>query len=126
MLKSKDELFSQAIETIEENEMIFFIEDVVSFVSCGKTKFYEIFPLGSDEMNSIKELLDDNKVKVKAKIRKKLGAGDKAAELLALYKLICTDEERKALSMQRVDHTSKGKRVGKAEKIIISTGNKKA
>lgn len=125
MAYDKDKVLKQATAAIEGNEMIFFIEDVVAFVSCGKTKFYEIFPVDSNEMNNIKELLDNNKIKIKSKIREKLGKGDKAAELLALYKLIATDDERRALSMQHIDHTSKGKRVGKADKIIIKTGNKK-
>ena len=46
-----------------------------------------------------KELLETNKVKMKVHLRQKLSMGDKAAEILALYKLICSDEERKALQM---------------------------
>jgi hypothetical protein len=76
------------------------------------------FSIDSDELNALKAMLDTNKVRMKAKLRTKLADGDKAAEILALYKLIGTDEERRALSMQHVDHTTQGKPIN-----IISLGN---
>ena len=55
---------------------------------------------------------------MKVKLRKKLSEGEKAAEILALYKLIATDEERRALSMQQIDHTTQGEKIN-----LISLGN---
>jgi hypothetical protein len=110
MAYDKKKIYNQAIEAIEKNNL-FFIEDIVAFVPCGKTKFYEFFPPDSNETNILKELLDQNKIKTKSSIRAKLYKGNKAAELLALYKLICTDEERRSLSMQHVDVTTKGQAI---------------
>jgi len=90
----------------------------MAFLPIGKTTFYDFFPPDSNEMNDIKELLDNNKISTKVKLRKKLGEGDKAAEILALYKLIATEEERKALSMQHIDHTTKGEMIN-----VISLGS---
>jgi len=100
-------IFEKAKEQIKKHNL-FFIEDIVAFIPCNKDSFYRFFPTDSDEYDILKELLNDNKIKTKSSIRSKLHKGDRAAELLALYKLICTNEEREALSMQKVDHTSGG------------------
>ncbi len=108
MIYKKQDIYDKSLKAIEE-KMLYFIEDVVAFIPCGKTKFYELFPPESNEMNDIKVKLEINKIQTKVEIRAKLHKGEKAAELLALYKLICTDEERVNLSMTHLDHTSKGK-----------------
>ena len=108
MAYDQKKIYEQAQEQIKKNNL-FFIEDIVAFIPCTKTTFYEFFPLDSDEMNTLKGMLDENKVKTKSAIRSKLFKGSKASELLALYKLICTDQERDALMMTKVDHSTKGK-----------------
>ena len=108
MAYNQKEIYNQCEEAIKKNNL-FFIEDIVAFIPCDKTTFYRFFPVDCNEYNTLKGLLDENKVKTKSAIRSKLFKGNKASELLALYKLICTDEERDALSMQKIDHTSKGK-----------------
>lgn len=117
MRYNKNEIFEKAKQAIIDNSL-YFIEDVVAFLPIVKVTFYDYFPVDSNEMNEIKELLDNNKISTKVKLRKKLGEGEKAAEILALYKLIATDDERRALSMQHVDHTTKGEQIN-----LISLGN---
>ena len=80
-------------------------------IGISKSTFYTFYPDGSEELDAIKELLEDNKITIKSEIREKLRNGDKAAELIALYKLLSSNDERKALSMQHVDHTSNGKTI---------------
>lgn len=110
MAYDKEKLKKQSIEAIEQHNL-FFIEDIVSYLPCSKATFYDHFPAESDELNDIKELLDVNKVKEKVKIRKQLGKSEKAAELLALYRLIATPEEHKKLNQSYVDHTTKDKEI---------------
>jgi hypothetical protein len=117
MAYNKIDIFEKSKKAIEEHSL-YFIEDVVAFLPIVKVTFYDYFPIDSDEMNTIKELLDDNKIATKVKLRKKLGEGEKAAEILALYKLIATEDERRALSMQHVDHTTKGEQIN-----LISLGS---
>lgn len=117
MAYNKDKLYDQAIKAIKKHNL-YFIEDIVAFIPCSKPTFYEHFPVDSNELNNLKELLEDNKVSMKVKLRHRLSQGDKAAEILALYKLIATDSERQALSMQHVDHTSKGEKIN-----IVSLGS---
>jgi len=117
MAYDKEKILEQAKKVIKDNSL-YFIEDVVAFLPIRKSTFYSYFPIDSNEMDDIKELLDDNKISTKVKLRKKLEEGDKAAEILALYKLIATEDERKALSMQHLDHTTKGEQIN-----VISLGN---
>jgi hypothetical protein len=107
MAYDKRKIFEQAKEAIEKNNL-FFIEDIVAFLPITKKTYYEYFPLESDESNELKEMLELNKIKTKSSIRAKLYKGEKAAELLALYRLICTNEERQMLNQNYIDITTKG------------------
>jgi hypothetical protein len=117
MAYDKDKLYQQAEKAIKENDL-FFVEDIVHFLPCCKQTFYDYFPKESDELDALKELLETNKVKTKAKIRTKLFKSDKASELLALYRLIATQEEHQRLNQSYVDHTSKGESVNISEKYL--------
>lgn len=110
MAYNKKKIFQQAKDTIQKNNL-FFVEDIVAFLPVGKTWFYEKFPIDSDEMNTMKRLLEENKVRTKSAIRAKLFKSDKAGELLALYRLVCTPEERIMLNQQYIDHTTRGDKI---------------
>ena len=102
----RDKLYQQAETAIKENNL-FFIEDVVAFIPCSKPTFYEHFPIDSNELNNLKDLLEQNKIRTKSAIRAKLYKSPKASELLALYRLICTPEERKMLNQNYIELTGK-------------------
>lgn len=123
MAYDTEKLFTQALEVVEKYKCIF-IEDVVSFLPCGKSAFYEHFPAESEKMEAIKEKIEVNRVTIKVNIRKKLLDSNKAAELLALYRLICTEDEHKLLNQQYVDHTSKGKKLSAGTTQINFIGHK--
>jgi hypothetical protein len=102
MAYNKEEIFKQACEAIEKNNL-FFVEDIVAWLPISKATLYEFFPLESDELNNLKNLLNINKTKTKSAIRAKLFKSDKAGELLALYRLICDNEERQKLNQQYIE-----------------------
>lgn len=106
MAFDRDKLYQQAETAIKENNL-FFIEDVVAFIPCSKPTFYEHFPIDSNELNNLKDLLEQNKIRTKSAIRAKLYKSPKASELLALYRLICTPEERKMLNQNYIELTGK-------------------
>lgn len=106
----KIELFEKAKEYASLPD-VYFIEDIISFMPCSKTTFYDNFPADSDELNIIKGILDVQKTKKKIELRNILSRSDKAAEVLALYKLIGTDEERKKLSQGFVDISTKDEKI---------------
>jgi len=96
------ELYQRAIDAIDEGKL-FFISDVVDYMGISRATFYEHFKTNSDEMNSIKLALQQNRIRVKISLRAKMARGDNATAMMALYKLIGTEEERRRLSMQEVD-----------------------
>ena len=102
MAYDKNKIFEQAKTEIVKNNL-FFIEDIVAFLPCGKSYFYDTFTLDSDEMHTLKDMLDQNKIKTKSSIRAKLYKSEKAAELLALYRLIATPEEHRLLNQQYIE-----------------------
>ena len=98
MAYDKLEIFKKAKEVTVKNKL-FFIEDIVAFLPCGKTKFYELFPPDANELNKLKELLEQNRVELKVSMRSKWFKSTAPALQMALMKLICTDDERKKLAM---------------------------
>lgn len=106
MAYDRDEIYQQAQAAIRDHNL-FFVADIIAFLPCTTSTFYEWFPAQSEEMEALKKMLDDNKTRTKASIRNKLYKG-KGGDLIALYKMICTDEERKALSMSYVENKHSG------------------
>jgi hypothetical protein len=110
MAYDSSDLMQRAAHEIESKKL-FFVADVISCLGVVDSTFYAHFPVDSKELEYLKEKLNMNRANTKVSIRAKLHKSTAPAALLALYKLICTDEERKALSMQHVDHTSKGEKL---------------
>jgi ACT domain-containing protein len=110
MAMDKNMKLHKAREVIEKHKL-FFIEDVCAFIGISKDTFYRWWPGHSPQYKEIAEMLERNKIETKASIRLKLYQSKKAGELLALYKLIATDEERRMLSMNYHDHTSRGEKI---------------
>lgn len=102
MAYDKDKIFKDA-KKMAEAKNLFFIEDIISLLPCDKTTFYRFFDIKSNEYNELKAILENNRVKTKSAIRAKLFKSEKSAELIALYKLIGTEEERKRLSMSYIE-----------------------
>jgi hypothetical protein len=110
----KDKTYADSLK-LSQTKYFYFIQDIIDYLACGKTTFYTLFPDGSDELNTLKENLFRNRVVKKVALRQKFEEGSDMAKLV-LYKLICSDEERKALSMNYFDETPKG------DKIIFEFG----
>jgi len=108
MAYDKQKIFEQAKEMIVKHKL-FFIEDIVAFLPCAKPTFYDFFPPDSNELNELKGLLETNRTELKVSMRSKWYKSNAPALQMALMKLICTDDERKMLSMQHIDNTTNGK-----------------
>jgi hypothetical protein len=120
MANDKQKIFQQAKDAITQNKL-FFIEDVVAFLPIAKKTYYEYYPIGSDESNELKELLEVNKIKIKSSMRSKWYKSTAPALQLALYKLIAMPEEIKALQMNYTDHTTNGKDITSPIKWVDGT-----
>ena len=110
MAYDKAKIYEQAKELTVKHKL-FFIEDIVAMLPCSKPTFYEMFPLESNELNELKDLIDTNRISIKVGLRKKWNDSDAPALQLSLYKLICSNEERKNLSMTHNDITSDGEKL---------------
>ena len=110
MAYNTKDLLTKAKAAIEKHKL-FFIEDVVAFLPCAKPTFYEHFPNESNERKEIDELLERNKVEIKTSMRSKWYKSEAPALQISLYKLICSQDERKAMSMQHNDVTSGGDKI---------------
>jgi hypothetical protein len=110
MAYDRKKIFEQAKEMIVKHKL-FFIEDIVAFLPCGKTAFYEFFPPDTNEMNELKGLLETNRTELKVSMRSKWYKSNAPALQMALMKLIATPEELKKLSMQYNDHTTGGEKI---------------
>lgn len=100
MAYNTETLFKTAIEAIEKNKL-FFVEDLVAYLPCNRSSFYEHFPADSDKMDVIKEALQKNKIAIKVALRAKWYNSDNATTQLALYKLIGTEEEYHRIANSR-------------------------
>lgn len=106
-------IFDAVKEKIIKDDNIFFIESAIAYTPISKKTFYAWFPPDSEEMKELVALLEKNKLKTKDYIRIKLRMGNKSSELLALYRMICTEDERKAIATNynKTDLTSKDEKI---------------
>jgi len=92
------ELEKKAIEIIQNDDTIHFIQDIVIFMPCSKRTFYDH---KLQELHTIKEGLEKNRTKTKNALRKKWFESGNATTEIALYKLIGTDEESDRINSQK-------------------------
>jgi len=117
MAYNTEDLFNTAIEQIKKHKL-FFIEDIIAFLPCRKSTFYEHFPNDSDYYKRMFEELEQNRTELKVSMRSKWYTSNAPALQMALMKLICNDDERKMLSMQQTDITSGGEKIQSAPTTI--------
>ena len=103
MAYDRIKIYEQAKDLIEKKKL-FFIEDVVTLLPCSRSTFWDYFPDKSDELDSIKELLDKNKIDVKNGLRNKWYNGSNPLTQMALYKLIGTEEEYHRIASTKTEN----------------------
>jgi hypothetical protein len=103
MAYDRTKIYQQALDLIEKKKL-FFIEDVVCLLPCRKSTFYDLFPIDSNEMDTIKELLEKNKIEIKNGLRNKWYNGNNPLTQMALYKLIGTEEEYHRIASTKTEN----------------------
>jgi hypothetical protein len=103
MAYDRIKIYNQALDLIEKKKL-FFIEDVVTLLPISKPTFYEFFEIDSNELNTIKEGLDKNKIEVKNGLRNKWYNGNNPLTQMALYKLIGTEEEYHRIASTKTEN----------------------
>jgi hypothetical protein len=102
-----EDLEKQSIALIEAHGLVF-IDDVCAYLPCSRTTFYD---KGLDKSDDIKNALHKVKTAKKVALRSRWEEGDNATLQMGLYKLLATPEELSALSMQQIDHRTKGESI---------------
>ena len=105
MAYKTSELFETATQAIANNFTVVFIDDIVSYLPCDKATFYRHFPKDCDKYNSLKKGVEENKIRLKEKLRKKMYKSKSVAAWIALYRLIGEADDRRALSQRHFEHT---------------------
>ena len=102
-----EDLENQALALIEARQLVF-IDDICAYLPCSRATFYD---KGLDKLDSIKTALHKVRTSKKVALRAKWEEGDNATLQMGLYKLLATPEELAALSMQHIDHSTKGESI---------------
>jgi hypothetical protein len=98
------ELKEKAVAAIVKYKL-FFMEDVIAYLPCGRTTFYDALQLNRD--TDINEALEKNRVEIKVAMRLKWFNSDHPALQIGLYKLIGSDAEADRLgNKQKLEHSS--------------------
>ena len=111
MEAKKAKIYKQALEVAEQKKC-FFIDQLLAFLPIAKSTFYDYFPVDSNESNSIKAILEKNRVDVKSAMYNKWFKSDNPTLQIAAMRLLSTPEEHQKLNQSYIDHTSKGKELG--------------
>lgn len=121
MAYNKQDIFEQAKQAVQKNKLIF-IDEIPAFLPCSRATFYYMFPDNSDELDSLKEIIAENRIMIKTSQRSKWYKSNSSTLQLALHKLICTPEEHKRLSMNYTENTNKNVELTE-EEIIEQINN---
>jgi hypothetical protein len=96
-MRDSDKLFADVMAAIKSNN-IWTISEVPCFVGVTKKTLYNHYPVGSERMAAIQAALDENKMKSRVSLRDAMFKKGDSSCLIALYKIIATPDERKALA----------------------------
>ena len=95
IMYNREDLIEKAVKAIKENNLTT-IEEAVSYLPCSSSTFYN---LELEKVEVIKESINNEKMAMKQKMKRKWLDSDASALQIALMRLICTDEERQKLAM---------------------------
>ena len=103
------------VDTIKKNNITFF-DEIFTILDFSPSIFYDN---KLNELNSIKDEIEKNRAILKRELRNKWFESTNATLNAALYKLICTDEEKRALSSS-ANKTSQNNEICTQEEYLKS------
>lgn len=99
---STDELEKKSLEAIKQYS-IHFIDDIFIHLPIARSTFYNH---KLDKLDTIKDAIEENKIKLKTNLRKKWYDSENSTTQIALYKLLANQSELKALTNQTISGDS--------------------
>ena len=110
------EHYEDEISKCIQDNKIYTIEMIFTFYpGISRSRFYD---LGLNKSDALKRELDNNKNRTRHSQLKRWEQSDNATLQIALYKTICSDDERKKLSQTYTDLTTGGDSVGMVVNIV--------
>jgi len=101
---NKTHIEQESITAIKENGLVF-ISEIFAYVPFSSATFYNH---GLEKLESIKKVLDDNKIKTCQSLKKKWFDSDNPTLQIALFKTICSDDNLRKLSQTYHDLSTDG------------------
>ena len=89
-----NKLVKQCLQLISDYKILF-VTDLIALLPFSKSTFYVY---GLDKSDAVKEAIENNKTMIKQKLRAKWYESSTPTLQIALYKILATPEERKAMS----------------------------
>ena len=120
MAYDTQELLKKAVKAIPK-EGYYFFEDVYVHLGISVSTFYEHFPKDSKDYKQIADLLQQNAVNTKHKMRNKWYKSDNATLQVALMKMIGSDEDRKRLTKTHQDITTDGEKIQSVQVQVVNS-----
>lgn len=117
MSYDKEKIFKQALEAVNKYKLIF-IEEITPYIPISNKTFYQYYPVGSKELQTIKNAINKNKVDMKAGLRHKWYKKDNATTQIALYKLLSNEIERKILNNQDIEEKKENNTEDKIQQLL--------
>lgn len=108
MAYTKEEIYNESIELINENHHICFLSDLFTLSSFSKPTFYDHIQKDSNDFNNIKKALTTNKNKTKQLLRQKWFESKQPTLQLALYKLLANRSEFERIASNNIDIKTNG------------------
>lgn len=94
MAYDKKELEKKALDAIKKHKLMF-IENIIAYLPCGKTTFYE---LKLNESNSIKKAIEQTRISRKVAMQNNWFKSETPSLQIALMKMIADDHEAHRLN----------------------------
>lgn len=94
MAYDKKELEKKALDAIKKYNLMF-IENIIAYLPCGKTTFYE---LKLNESNSIKKAIEQTRISRKVAMQNNWFKSETPSLQIALMKMIADDHEAHRLN----------------------------
>ena len=98
----RNAIFEQA-KSVAESKKLIWIEEVVAFLPISLATFYVYFPVNSEELEAIKEIIANNRISLKAAMRKKWYDSENPTLQVSLMKLLGTEEETHRLNGSKTE-----------------------
>ena len=105
MAYDKEKIYNDSLKLIEEKNLLF-VEDLLALIPISKPTFYDYYKIDSNELNTIKAKLEENKVSQKLLLRSKWYESENPTIQIALMKIISSDTEAHRLNGTKTENHS--------------------